>query len=285
MINFIPTVKFRLGLAQSAIKERDELALLLFGTGIEIGAHSKPLTLAHNKKIKKISYVDRWTKDESLRLFPELIPIADDIVETDVYCEVINGLQPFSDASFEFVIANHIVEHMPDPIFLLCELRRVLRLGGRLFLSLPDMRFSGFDSARPLTLLAHIVDDYNRMIRGVEDFHLEEFLRLTENVDIPEDSTEREELFAKHRDRSIHVHIWNYDSFVELLLYIIQRHANFNVLATSYPTQNERKEMIFVLEACDPCRVDIAKSRSELRRGTAVGLVDSLTCPQFGYRQ
>ena len=43
----------------------------------------------------------------------------------------------FPDASFDFVIANHVLEHVADDARALAELRRVLRPGGRAILQTP----------------------------------------------------------------------------------------------------------------------------------------------------
>ena len=49
----------------------------------------------------------------------------------------IGGPQGFEDASFDYVRANHSLEHVSDPGTTLAEMHRVLRPGGRLFLGLP----------------------------------------------------------------------------------------------------------------------------------------------------
>ncbi|MCA1630592.1 MAG: class I SAM-dependent methyltransferase [Acidobacteria bacterium] len=44
----------------------------------------------------------------------------------------------FEDGSFDFVSMFHVIEHLPDPVATLREVRRVLRAGGRLMLRTPN---------------------------------------------------------------------------------------------------------------------------------------------------
>jgi ubiquinone/menaquinone biosynthesis C-methylase UbiE len=47
------------------------------------------------------------------------------------------SLQAFSDAHFDYVRANHSLEHVPDPRAVLQEMYRVLKPGGTLFIGVP----------------------------------------------------------------------------------------------------------------------------------------------------
>ncbi len=65
-------------------------------------------------------------------------------------------------APLDFLIASHVIEHVPDLIFWLRELRSVLRPGGEVRLLVPDRRFT-FDRLRRETrlsdvLAAHLLD-------------------------------------------------------------------------------------------------------------------------------
>ncbi|MGH8476453.1 MAG: class I SAM-dependent methyltransferase [Methylococcales bacterium] len=44
---------------------------------------------------------------------------------------------PFPDATFDCVICTEVLEHIPDPVQALREFRRVLKTGGRLFVTTP----------------------------------------------------------------------------------------------------------------------------------------------------
>jgi SAM-dependent methyltransferase len=58
-----------------------------------------------------------------------------------VRCDVEREPAPFADAAFDAVIFNELLEHLRiDPVFTLREVRRVLRPGGTLLLSTPNLR-------------------------------------------------------------------------------------------------------------------------------------------------
>jgi len=52
---------------------------------------------------------------------------------------------PFADGAFELVVMKHVLEHTPRPKVALCEVRRVLRPGGGIFIAVP---FGGNRKAR-----------------------------------------------------------------------------------------------------------------------------------------
>ncbi len=49
-----------------------------------------------------------------------------------------SGLLPFADAYADCVFVNNVIEHLPDPAHTIREIRRVLKPGGRLLLTLPN---------------------------------------------------------------------------------------------------------------------------------------------------
>jgi SAM-dependent methyltransferase len=57
-------------------------------------------------------------------------------VGEDVQCVDIEAM-PFADASFDLVLANHVLEHVPDDLRAVREVHRVLRRGGLAILQTP----------------------------------------------------------------------------------------------------------------------------------------------------
>src|SRR5207253_3236245 len=68
-------------------------------------------------------------------------------------------LASFTDGSLDFIIANHLLEHLEDPIAALKEFERTLKPGGVVYLALPDQRLT-FDRDRQLTPLDHLLEEH-----------------------------------------------------------------------------------------------------------------------------
>jgi len=51
------------------------------------------------------------------------------------------GVLPFQDGSFDAIVGQHVVEHLPDVGAALCEWKRLLAAGGRLVLATPNARY------------------------------------------------------------------------------------------------------------------------------------------------
>jgi SAM-dependent methyltransferase len=196
----------------------------LLGSGVELGPGHQPFPLAFPGA--EVAYVDRWEPDENRGLFPELGSDAS-FPKPDYVCNIdTDRLKVLADASQDFVIASHILEHVADPIGLIDEINRVLRPGGVALILLPDRRRT-FDRHRVPTSLEHLVAEYERGVTEVDDAHVLEFLEKTSApdefraiVEGPED--ERRAGLDLHRQRSIHVHCWADDEFLPVLTFSIR---------------------------------------------------------------
>jgi SAM-dependent methyltransferase len=87
------------------------------------------------------------------------------------------NLSFIDDASYDFVLSSHCIEHLANPLRGLSEWTRVLRPDGALVLVMPH-KDGTFDHRRPTTTLEHLVQDFDRQMDEGDLTHLEEILRL-----------------------------------------------------------------------------------------------------------
>ena len=180
----------------------------LSGEGIEIGALQNPLPLPRSAQVR---YVDRLPVSALRTHYPELE--REPLVQVDI---IDNGerLATISDASVDFVVANHFLEHTEDPVGTLLNACRVLRPGGVLYLAVPDKRHT-FDIDRPVTPFEHVLRDFHEGPEVSRREHFEEWARFIDRV--PEDDVPGRALQLMEQDYSIHYHVWTQREALELL--------------------------------------------------------------------
>jgi len=184
----------------------------LSGRGIEIGALHNPLEVPPGAQVQ---YVDRIPLAELRRQYPDFKKRA--LVDVDILDDG-ETLATFPDATQNFVIANHFLEHCQNPIGALKNMLRVLRPNGVLFLSVPDMRHS-FDKDRPATELAHVERDYREGPEWSRWPAVEEFVRLVNKIDDPEAARRQVDAYLR-TGYAIHYHAWTEWEIMEILLYL-----------------------------------------------------------------
>jgi len=131
------------------------------GCGLEIGALHRPLALPAGVDVK---YVDLLSREASIRKFPELD--ASEIVTVD-YIDDGFVLSKIPQASQDFLIANHVLEHTPNPVQVLKNWSRIIKPEGILFLTVPIAE-ECFDKGRSLTTLKHLTDDFELYKRNAQ---------------------------------------------------------------------------------------------------------------------
>jgi 2-polyprenyl-3-methyl-5-hydroxy-6-metoxy-1,4-benzoquinol methylase len=124
----------------------------LRGRGLEIGALHFPLPVPDGVVVR---YVDKMTRQELIAKFPTLDATC--VVEPTVIDDGFT-LATVADASQDFVIANHVLEHGPNPLGALLAWIRVLRTGGTLFVTIPIAERC-FDRGRDVTPVDHFFED------------------------------------------------------------------------------------------------------------------------------
>lgn len=146
-------------LGSAAVTDRAEMMLrgidVARSHGLEIGPLAKPIV---RRDMGPIRYLDHVGTDELRQRYAshdhfDLDAIVDiDHASAGRSIEVTVG----PDAPFDYVIASHVIEHVPDLIGWLHDIRAVLRDGAVLSLAIPDHRRC-FDALRSPTVVADLV--------------------------------------------------------------------------------------------------------------------------------
>jgi SAM-dependent methyltransferase len=114
---------------EDAFAARKRLAhQYLRGRGVEFGALHFALDVPLQVEVR---YADLQPVEELQRSFPHITDIRKPDVITDL--ESMSGID---DESEDFVIANHVMEHVEDPFRALKSMNRVLRPNGIAFVAL-----------------------------------------------------------------------------------------------------------------------------------------------------
>ena len=188
---------------------RDDLAFrYLRGEGIEIGALNRPQRLPPRARA---TYVDHDEYDDLRRIYHwhDWVQAPDVVDEGET-------LGKFDDESLDFVIANHMLEHVEDPVAALETFLRVLRPGGIVFLTLPDPRDS-FDQRRERTTVEHILRDHREGPEVSRREHYREWAHVVDGMLDEDDIARRVAEFEAQGIRN-HFHVWELDTFLELLI-------------------------------------------------------------------
>ena len=123
---------------------------------------------------------------------------------------------------YDFVISSHVLEHIANPIKALREWMRVLTEKGVVILVLPHKERT-FDHRRPVTPLAHLVQDFTDDTPESDLTHLPEIMELH---DLRRDSVSRDRPYLEKMckenmtHRYMHHHVFDTALAVNLLKHV-----------------------------------------------------------------
>ncbi len=134
--------------------------------GVEIGPLDKPLV---RKSEGRIFYVDHCDTDTLKALWATDARIDTSVLHVDAVWGQSSLRTALLSAGLtapgaDYVVASHVVEHVPDLVTWLQEVRDVLGPNGTLRLAVPDRRYS-FDYLRRTSTLAEVGDAHVRKRR------------------------------------------------------------------------------------------------------------------------
>lgn len=217
------------GIFPSYVARRRTAERYLRGEGIEIGALDHPLPAPPQAKVR---YVDYISKQESAARHPQLV--LDELVDVD-YVDDGFTLSTVPSGSQDFVIANHVLEHSPDPLGALLNWSRVLKPDGILFFSVP-ISAKSFDKGRRITSVTHLAEDHDLCVneererfraRNLE--HYDEYLSIAlvtirKNLGYPALTPEEKSgMLRKFSDEAFtdtHYHVFSAASLREIVGYV-----------------------------------------------------------------
>jgi SAM-dependent methyltransferase len=120
---------------------------------------------------------------------------------------------------YDFVVSSHTVEHTANPLRALREWMRVLKPQGTLIMVLPHKEGT-FDHRRPVTTLAHLIDDYEKGTTEADLTHLPEILELHDlALDPPAGDLAAFTLRSERNveNRCLHHHVFDTGRAVEMI--------------------------------------------------------------------
>ncbi len=157
---------------------------LATSTGIEIGPLVNPIV---TRDLSNVKYVDRASTEELREWYSRDPKINVDDIMTIDYIWGDQSLAQATDGTeqFDYCVASHVIEHIPDLITWLGEISSILKVGGVACFAVPDKRFT-FDYLRPVTNTADVLDNYFQKLRKPSFRHIyDHFSNFTE-LDIVE---------------------------------------------------------------------------------------------------
>lgn len=187
------------------------------GEGIEFGALDFPTWVPPGTKV---TYADFEAEERVKYLFS---------VEGDMPPPILSDLETMrgiEDDSQDFIIANHVFEHVEDPLKALRSVSRVLRSGGIAYMAIPDKRYT-FDKDREITPLAHLIRDHEEGPDWSLAGHYDEWARCVDGLT---GAAHAQKVAAMIEARTnIHFHVWDLAAMMELFTYV-ERDQSFGLM-------------------------------------------------------
>ena len=126
-------------------------------SGLEIGALCLPIVAPERGPVRYVDHMDTASLRGKYAVDPNVD--VDKIVDVSFVWGEKTLPQAVGDERFDYVVASHVIEHVPDTVGWLREIAAVLKPGGILSLVIPDKRFT-FDARRETTTFAALIESH-----------------------------------------------------------------------------------------------------------------------------
>ena len=198
---------------------------------LEIGALDSPTYSSSKYSVKFLDFTstERLARKSSTNSRYKL----DRLVDVDFVCPT-TEYSKYIRENFDLVIANHVIEHIPDTIRWLDEVYNILVPNGYLFLSVPDKRYT-FDIARRNTNVIDVLRNYKENIKKPTFYHILEHFYFHKSISARDawkgncleklnkkrfeinDALSVAEKHSKEEYADVHCHVFTRDSFYDLI--------------------------------------------------------------------
>lgn len=249
------------------------------GRGLEIGPLTSPIL---SKAEADIYYLDHMSTEELKEKYKKEPVELDKIVDVDYVVRNNSVKKTVKEQKFDYVIASHVIEHIPDMVRWLQDIGEVLHPGGKVSLIIPDKRFT-FDINRRVSLPAEVIgaylDAYTRFSSAMMyDFASECMVEVetTEAWKDPEQYITAPRRWSKEviMDKCMrniqgeyvdcHCYVFTPASFIVILEALMQ-HGLLNYQVVHFlETQKDEIEFYVTLQKIDPKKFSLKKQLASL---------------------
>jgi SAM-dependent methyltransferase len=201
------------GEEEITIVRRTLAHIFIRGSGIEVGAGSRPFPIPSNSlclygDVRDRGQLERYFSTEAVT------------VSGRIDAQTLDGIP---HDSLDFAISAHVIEHLYDPVRAIKETIRRLKAGGVFLLAVPEMTQT-WDRRRPPTTFEHVMRDEQD---GGEGTRLQAYMDHCRYVHpemtgetFPENDIGRLAREGMANGVDVHVHAWPESGFFRMLDYV-----------------------------------------------------------------
>lgn len=170
---------------KAALKRRAVIAEMIGDVGrmgrvLEFGAFDNPTF--RREAGDDVEYIDYFSGEELKQEFAanrrrdlEAVVTVDHVVKSHRFADEVPG-------AFDLIVANHVVEHIADLIGWLEQVESLLAEGGRVFLSVPDRRYT-FDYFRAETTAVQLLRAHEEKLERPDFWQILDHMYYHQKVD------------------------------------------------------------------------------------------------------
>lgn len=234
--------------------------------GLEIGPSHRPLV----KKIDgfNIKIIDHVSADDLRKKYKDHGVDLTQIEEVDFIFQGERLPELVKGESFDYILASHVIEHVPDLIAFLQDCEAILNSDGELRLAIPDKRYC-FDYYRECSSLSRVIDVHEaRAKRQTAGAVAEYFLKVCKkNGLIAWDKETKGDVIKAHslsetleaikstnNGNYLDIHNWVFtpESFIQIIEDLHALRINFLSVSRSFETMGHEFFVILKKRASSP---------------------------------